>query len=122
MPLRAIPLRVKTRWIPNDVVPGYFDRRRHVMSGVLQSHEMKQAGEQSVSAKGFGRLLHMIAQRRGAGIVSQLCTGNTARQIRPARKDQRTTRVGRPDRARRCRPCGWLVDVENQSGSLFEVC
>ena len=35
-----------------------------VMSDVLQSHEMKQAGEQSVSAKGFGRLLHMIAQRR----------------------------------------------------------
>src|SRR5580704_19745345 len=31
---------------------------------LLQSHEMKQAGEQSVSARGFGRLLHIIAQRR----------------------------------------------------------
>ena len=31
---------------------------------LLQSHEMKRAGEQSVSAKGLARLLHTIAQRR----------------------------------------------------------
>jgi len=35
-----------------------------VMSDLVQSHEMKQAGEQSVSARGYGRLLNMIVQRR----------------------------------------------------------
>src|SRR5271169_676259 len=35
-----------------------------VLGDLLQSHEMKRAGEQSVSARGFGRLLHTIAQRR----------------------------------------------------------
>jgi drug/metabolite transporter (DMT)-like permease len=35
-----------------------------VLSDLLQSHEMKQEGEQSVSARGLARLLHTIAQRR----------------------------------------------------------
>src|SRR5271165_4146130 len=35
-----------------------------VLSDLLQSHEMKQAGEQSVSARGLARLLHTIARRR----------------------------------------------------------
>jgi drug/metabolite transporter (DMT)-like permease len=35
-----------------------------VLSDLLQSHEMKQAGEQSVSARGLGRLLRIIARRR----------------------------------------------------------
>jgi len=35
-----------------------------VLSDLLQSHEMKGAGEQSVSARGLARLLHIIAQRR----------------------------------------------------------
>lgn len=35
-----------------------------VASDLLQSHEMKRAGEQSVSAKGLARLLHTIARRR----------------------------------------------------------
>jgi drug/metabolite transporter (DMT)-like permease len=35
-----------------------------VLSDLLQSHEMKRAGEQSVSARGFARLLHTIARRR----------------------------------------------------------
>jgi len=35
-----------------------------VASDLLQSHEMKQAGEQSVSATGLARLLHTIARRR----------------------------------------------------------
>ena len=35
-----------------------------VLGDLLQSHEMKRAGEQSVSARGFARLLHIIAQRR----------------------------------------------------------
>jgi drug/metabolite transporter (DMT)-like permease len=35
-----------------------------VLSDLLQSHEMKRAGEQSVSAKGLTRLLHIISQRR----------------------------------------------------------
>ena len=34
------------------------------LSDLLQSHEMKRAGEQSVSARGLARLLHTIAQRR----------------------------------------------------------
>lgn len=35
-----------------------------VLSDLLQSHEMKQAGEQSVRAHGLKRLLGLIAQRR----------------------------------------------------------
>ena len=35
-----------------------------VMADLLQSHEMKRAGEQSVSARGFARLLQQIARRR----------------------------------------------------------
>ena len=35
-----------------------------VASDLLQSHEMKQAGEQSVSAHGLARLLQTIARRR----------------------------------------------------------
>src|SRR5579871_5335519 len=35
-----------------------------VASDLLQSHEMKRAGEQSVSARGLRRLLQTIAQRR----------------------------------------------------------
>jgi len=35
-----------------------------VLSDLLQSYEMKQAGEQSVSASGFARLLQTIARRR----------------------------------------------------------
>ena len=35
-----------------------------ILSDLLQSHEMKQAGEQSVSAHGLARLLQTIAQRR----------------------------------------------------------
>ena len=35
-----------------------------VLSDLLQSHEMKSAGEQSASARGFVRLLQLIAQRR----------------------------------------------------------
>jgi drug/metabolite transporter (DMT)-like permease len=35
-----------------------------VASDLLQSHEMKRAGEQSVSTKGLARLLHTIARRR----------------------------------------------------------
>ena len=35
-----------------------------VLSDLLQSHEMKRAGEQSVTARGLQRLLHTIAQRR----------------------------------------------------------
>jgi len=34
------------------------------LSDLLQSHEMKRAGEQSVSARGLARLLHVIVQRR----------------------------------------------------------
>jgi drug/metabolite transporter (DMT)-like permease len=35
-----------------------------VASDLLQSHEMKRAGEQSVSARGLRRLVHTIAERR----------------------------------------------------------
>ncbi len=35
-----------------------------VMGDLLQSHEMKRAGEQSVTAHGFARLLQTIARRR----------------------------------------------------------
>ncbi len=35
-----------------------------VLGDLLQSHEMKRAGEQSVSARGLARLLHVIVQRR----------------------------------------------------------
>lgn len=35
-----------------------------ILSDLLQSHEMKQAGEQSVSAQGLARLLRTIVHRR----------------------------------------------------------
>jgi drug/metabolite transporter (DMT)-like permease len=35
-----------------------------VLSDLLQSYEMKQAGEQSVSARGLARLLRTIVRRR----------------------------------------------------------
>jgi drug/metabolite transporter (DMT)-like permease len=35
-----------------------------VLSDILQSHEMKRSGEQSVDARGLGRLLRMIVSRR----------------------------------------------------------
>jgi drug/metabolite transporter (DMT)-like permease len=35
-----------------------------VLSDLLQSHEMKRAGEQSVSARGLARLMQTIFQRR----------------------------------------------------------
>jgi drug/metabolite transporter (DMT)-like permease len=34
------------------------------LSDLLQSYEMKRAGEQSVGARGVGRLLRMIVERR----------------------------------------------------------
>jgi drug/metabolite transporter (DMT)-like permease len=43
-----------------------------VTGDLLQSHEMKRAGEQSVSARGLTRLVHIIAQRRGL-ILGVLC-------------------------------------------------
>jgi len=35
-----------------------------VLSDLLQSYEMKRAGEQRVGARGFSRILKMIARRR----------------------------------------------------------
>jgi putative NADH-flavin reductase len=35
-----------------------------IAGDLLQSHEMKRAGEQSVSAHGFAKILQTIAQRR----------------------------------------------------------
>jgi drug/metabolite transporter (DMT)-like permease len=35
-----------------------------VLSDVLQSYEMKRSGEQSVNARGLGRLVRMIASRK----------------------------------------------------------
>ena len=43
-----------------------------VLSDVLQSYEMKRAGEQSVGARGLLRLLRRIAQRRFL-ILAILC-------------------------------------------------
>jgi drug/metabolite transporter (DMT)-like permease len=43
-----------------------------VFGEILQSHEMKRAGEQSVSARGFGRLLQVIVRRR-LMVVSIAC-------------------------------------------------
>jgi drug/metabolite transporter (DMT)-like permease len=43
-----------------------------VFGDLLQSHEMKRAGEQSVTARGFARLLQMVARRRLL-ILSILC-------------------------------------------------
>lgn len=43
-----------------------------VLSDVLQSHEMKSAGEQSVGAWGLARLLRLIA-RRGYLMLAILC-------------------------------------------------
>ena len=35
-----------------------------VLSDILQSYEMKRSGEQSVNARGLGRLVRMIVRRR----------------------------------------------------------
>jgi len=35
-----------------------------VLADLLQSHEMKRSGEQSVNARGLGRLLRMLVSRR----------------------------------------------------------
>lgn len=35
-----------------------------VLSDILQSYEMKRSGEQSVNARGLGRLLRLIVSRR----------------------------------------------------------
>jgi len=35
-----------------------------VFADLLQSHEMKRAGEQSVTARGFARILRIIVERR----------------------------------------------------------
>ncbi|HEV1286333.1 MAG TPA: EamA family transporter [Bryobacteraceae bacterium] len=43
-----------------------------VLSDLLQSYEMKRAGEQSVGARGFLRLLAMIARRKFL-ILAILC-------------------------------------------------
>ena len=43
-----------------------------VLSDLLQSFEMKRAGAQSVGARGLGRLLRMIVQRRFL-LLSVLC-------------------------------------------------
>ena len=42
------------------------------LSDLLQSHEMKRAGEQSVDARGLARLLKTIARRREL-ILSIVC-------------------------------------------------
>ena len=42
------------------------------LSDILQSYEMKRAGEQSVGARGMGRLLRMIVARRYL-LLSILC-------------------------------------------------
>ena len=42
------------------------------VADILQSHEMKRAGEQSVGARGLMRLLKMIASRREL-ILSIVC-------------------------------------------------
>lgn len=42
------------------------------VADILQSHEMKRAGEQSVGARGLVRLLKMIARRREL-ILSIVC-------------------------------------------------
>jgi drug/metabolite transporter (DMT)-like permease len=42
------------------------------LSDLLQSHDLKRAGEQSVSVRGVVRLLRTIAQRRGL-ILSIVC-------------------------------------------------
>ena len=43
-----------------------------VLSDLLQSYEMKRSGEQSVNARGLGRLLRMVVSRRYL-ILSILC-------------------------------------------------
>ncbi len=42
------------------------------LSDILQSYEMKRAGEQSVGARGLGRLLRLVAARRYL-LLSILC-------------------------------------------------
>lgn len=43
-----------------------------VLSDLVQSHEMKRAGEQSVTARGLTRLLQLVVQRRLL-ILGMLC-------------------------------------------------
>lgn len=43
-----------------------------VLSDILQSYEMKRTGQQAVDARGFGRLLRLIASRRYL-LLSILC-------------------------------------------------
>jgi hypothetical protein len=40
-----------------------------VLADLLQSREMKRAGEQDVSTRGLGRLLRMIAHRAPLGLA-----------------------------------------------------
>jgi drug/metabolite transporter (DMT)-like permease len=47
-----------------------------VFGDLLQSHEMKRAGEQSVTARGLTRLVQVIAQRRLL-ILSILCNATS---------------------------------------------
>jgi drug/metabolite transporter (DMT)-like permease len=47
------------RWLLLSIIVGAT-----VMSDILQSREMKRSGEQSVDARGLGRLLRMIVRRR----------------------------------------------------------
>ncbi len=47
------------KWILLSLIVGCT-----VLGDVLQSHEMKRAGEQSVSARGLSKILRTIASRR----------------------------------------------------------
>lgn len=47
-----------------------------VLGDLLQSHEMKRAGEQSVTARGLRRLVHIVASRRLL-ILSILCNATS---------------------------------------------
>jgi drug/metabolite transporter (DMT)-like permease len=47
-----------------------------VFGDLLQSHEMKRAGEQSVTAQGFARLVQVIASRRL--LILSICCNATS--------------------------------------------
>ena len=47
------------KWLLLSIIVGAT-----VLSDVLQSYEMKRSGEQSVNARGLGRLLRMIVSRQ----------------------------------------------------------
>jgi drug/metabolite transporter (DMT)-like permease len=55
------------RWLLLSIVVGAT-----ALSDLLQSHEMKRAGEQSIGARGLMRLLKTIARRREL-ILSIVC-------------------------------------------------